>query len=191
MKSENCFEQRTVREVGPVEEVSGRTAGRIVKQRPREVATVSSKPARTEKVSPPHWMIVDDHEERLALIRAVAVHFTGMVDIQCFDAPQDAVAACEAEPEKYEFIVTDLEMPGLHDHELRRRLRAFSPLLKVLYSIVGEIFSDEEAAQKGFCEMPRKSFPFAMLQPVLEPATLRYYQEFSGLDCGLRLVCAN
>jgi CheY-like chemotaxis protein len=191
MKSENCFGQRTIRGVGLIEEVSGRTAAHVVKQRPKEAEAASLKPARTVKASPPHWIIVDDHEERLSLIRAVAARFAGMVEIQCFNVPQDAVAAYQAEPEKYEFIVTDLEMPGVNDHVLRRRLRAFSPLLKVLYSIVGEIFSDEEAAQKGFCEMPRKSFPFAMLQPVLAPATLKYYQEFSGQDCGLRLVCAN
>ena len=191
MKSENCFRQRTVRDFGPIEEVSGRTAARIIKQRPKEATAVNSKPARTEKASLPHWIIVDDNEERLSLIRAVASRFTGMVDIQCFNAPQDAVAAYRAEPGKYEFIITDLEMPGRNDRDQRRRLRAFSPLLKVLYSIVGEIFSDEEAAQKGFCEMPRKSFPFAMLQPALEPAALKYFQEFSGLDCGLRLVCAN
>jgi hypothetical protein len=74
---------------------------------------------------------------------------------------------------------------------LRRRLRAFSPLLNILFSLIGEMISYQEAVQKGFCEMTRKPFPLAALQPALEPATLKYFQNFSGLECGLRLVCAN
>ena len=53
-------------------------------------------------------MIVDDNAERLSLIRTIAVKFSDMVDILCFNEPPDAVTAFEAEPEKYEFIVTDL-----------------------------------------------------------------------------------
>jgi CheY-like chemotaxis protein len=136
------------------------------------------------------WMIVDDDQDILSLIRDIVARFSD-VDIECFNSPKDALTAFQAEPEAFEFVITDLEMPGMSGVELCRRLRGLSPSLKILLSTGSEMMSDEEAAQKGFCGLLRKPFPFAALQHALEPATLKYSQKFSGLNDGLRLVRAN
>jgi CheY-like chemotaxis protein len=123
----------------------------------------------------PRWMIVDDDRDILSLIHDIVARFSD-VDIECFNSPQDAFIAFEAEPGAFEFVITDLEMPGMSGIELCRRLRAFSPSLKILLSTGNEMMSDEEAMQKGFCSLLRKPFPLAALQHALEPATLKYSQ---------------
>ena len=95
--------QRTIRGVGLIEEVSGRTAAHVVKQRPKEAEAASLKPARTVKASPPHWIIVDDHEERLSLNprRRGAFHGDGGKSsvLMCWKMPWRLT---RLEPEKYE-----------------------------------------------------------------------------------------
>ena len=130
---------------------------------------------QTEAGSRPRWMVVDDDRDILSLIRDIVARF-GNVDVECFNSPQDALAAFEAEPGAFEFVITDLEMPGMTGIELSRHLRALSPSLRILLSTGSEILSDEEAAQKGFCGLLRKPFPLAALQNALEPATLKFSQ---------------
>ena len=130
---------------------------------------------QTEAGSRPRWMIVDDDRDILSLIRDIVARF-GNVDVECFNSPQDALAAFEAEPGAFDFVITDLEMPGMSGIELSRHLRALSPSLRILLSTGSEILSDEEAAQKGFCGLLRKPFPLAALQNALEPATLKFSQ---------------
>ena len=117
---------------------------------------------QTEAGSRPRWMVVDDDRDILSLIRDIVARF-GNVDVECFNSPQDALAAFEAEPGAFEFVITDLEMPGMTGIELSRHLRALSPSLRILLSTGSEILSDEEAAQKGFCGLLRKPFPLAAL----------------------------
>jgi len=118
-------------------------------------------------------MVVDDNRDILTLIRDIVARFSD-VDIECFNSPQDAFAAFEAEPEAFDFVITDLEMPGMSGIELSRRLRALSPSLRILLATGSELLSDEEAAQKGFCGLLRKPFPLAALQNALGPATLKF-----------------
>jgi CheY-like chemotaxis protein len=121
----------------------------------------------------PRWMIVDDNQDILSLVRDIIARFSD-VDVECFNSPQAALAVFEAEPDAFEFVITDLEMPDMSGIELCRRLRVFSPSLKILLSTGSEIISDEEAVQKGFCGLLRKPFPFAALQHALEPAVLKF-----------------
>jgi two-component system, cell cycle sensor histidine kinase and response regulator CckA len=132
---------------------------------------------QNETASRPRWMIVDDNQDTLSLIHDIVARFDD-VDIECFHSPQDALTAFEAEPGAFEFVITDLDISHPDDAELCRRLRAFSPSLKILLSAGNEIMSDEEAAQKGFCDLPRKPLPLAALQPALEPATLKFSGNF-------------
>jgi CheY-like chemotaxis protein len=130
---------------------------------------------QTEDGSRPRWMVVDDNQDILSLIHDIVARFRN-VDIEYFNSPREAIAAFESKPGAFEFVITDLELPDTGGIELCRRLRAFSPSLKVLLSTGSEILSNEEAAQKGFCGLPRKPFPLAALQRALEPATLKYSQ---------------
>jgi CheY-like chemotaxis protein len=119
------------------------------------------------KAACPHWMIVDDNEEILSLMREIVAQFSG-AEIVCFNSPQAALAAFEATPENFELVITDLEMPGMNGVELCHRLRAISPAAKILLATGSGIVSEEAAANEGFCGLLHKPFPFAALQRVLE-----------------------
>jgi CheY-like chemotaxis protein len=58
-------------------------------------------------------------------------------------------------------------MPHQDGDQLSRRLRAFSPALRILLSTASEILSHEEAEQKGFCGPVRVPFPLADLRTAL------------------------
>ena len=73
-------------------------------------------------------MIVDDNQGALSLVRDISARYEE-VELQCFDSPQAAFEAFEAEPEAFEFVLTDLEMPGMDGFELNRRLRPLAPAL--------------------------------------------------------------
>jgi CheY-like chemotaxis protein len=119
-----------------------------------------------ECVSRPRWMIVDDNKDILSLMRGIVAEFVD-ADIQCFHSPHAALATFAAAPEAVDFVITDLEMPGMSGLELGERLRKLSPSLKVLLSTGSEILTDGEAEQKGFCGLLRKPFPFAALRNAL------------------------
>ena len=79
------------------------------------------------------WMIVDDDADILYLLSHLAAQMTD-AEIGCFSSPQEAVAAFAEAPDKFQFVITDLEMPGMDGIQLCRRLRAISPGIKVLLS---------------------------------------------------------
>jgi DNA-binding NtrC family response regulator len=124
---------------------------------------------QTEGASRPRWMIVDDNKDILSLMYAVIARCID-ADIQYFHSPQAALATFAAAPEAVDFMITDLEMPGMSDIELGSRLKKLSPSLKVLLATGSEILTDGEAVQKGFCRLLRKPFPFTSLRRVLEAA---------------------
>jgi len=134
-------------------------------------------------------MIVDDNQETLAMVRDICARYEG-VEIECFDSPQAALEIFAAEPQAFDFVLTDLEMPGAAGFELARRRRPLTPALRVLLSSWNDLLSDEEAVAKGFCSPIRKPFPFAALQRAVAPATLKYIGRFAGLTQGLNLVPA-
>jgi hypothetical protein len=135
-------------------------------------------------------MIVTDGEE-LPLILDILTRFPDTVHIQCFNTAEDAGRAFEAEPEAFEFVLTDLPLPGAGNPELHRRLRSFRATRKILLSLGSQLLSHEEAEQKGFCAPQPRRFPLADFQAALEPATLKYVTTGPGLTRGLTLVCAN
>lgn len=120
----------------------------------------------------PRWMIVEANNEILSVVNDLAARFNDVLEITFFNSPPDAVTAFESDPGAFEFVLTDLAMPNLHDEKLCRRLRAFSPALKILLSTAGEIMSHEEAEQKGFCGPARVPFPLADLRAALDEPCL-------------------
>jgi CheY-like chemotaxis protein len=123
----------------------------------------------TETASTPCWMIVDDNENILSLMQAIAARL-GAAAIECFNSPKAALAAFRAAPEKFSLVITDLEMPGMSGLELCRELHEVSPAQKILLTTGSEILTDGEAAEKGFCGLLHKPFPFASLQRALASA---------------------
>lgn len=124
---------------------------------------------QAECASRPRWMIVDDNKDILSLMRGSVAEFVD-ADIQCFHSPHAALATFATAPEAVDFVITDLEMPGMSGLELGERLWRLSPSLKVLLATGSEILTDGEAAQKGFCGLLRKPFPFAALRNALAAA---------------------
>ncbi len=114
-------------------------------------------------------MIVDDNKDILSLMCAIVSRCID-ADIQCFHSPHAALATFAAAPEAVDFVVTDLEMPGMSGIELGSRLRKLSPSLKVLLASGSEILTDGEAVQKGFCGLLRKPFLCASLRRALVAA---------------------
>lgn len=123
--------------------------------------------AHTKTAARPRWMIVDDNEEILMLMRDIAARF-GDAEIDCFNSPHHALAAFEAAPEHFELVITDFEMPGMNGVQLCHRLRAISSAVKILLATGSGLVSEEAAANEGFCGLLHKPFPFAVLHKILE-----------------------
>lgn len=115
----------------------------------------------------PRWMIVDDNEDILRLLRHLAAQISD-TDIECFLSPDEALAAFTATPESFELVITDFEMPGMSGLMLCERLHALSPTTKILLTTGSEIFTVSEALEKGFCGLLRKPFPVKKLRDTLE-----------------------
>ena len=94
-------------------------------------------------------MIVDDNKDVLSLMQAVIPQCVN-ADIQYFHSPHAALVTFAAAPEAVDFVITDLEMPGMSGIELGKWLHSLAPSLKVLLATGSEILTDSEAAQKGF-----------------------------------------
>jgi len=127
--------------------------------------------ASTETASRSCWMIVDDNEDILLLMREIVAQFSD-AEIVCFNSPRAALAAFEAAPESFELVITDFEMPGMSGVELCHRLLAISPTAKILLATGSGMVSEEAAAGEGFCGLLHKPFPFAALQRALAAAGL-------------------
>jgi DNA-binding NtrC family response regulator len=125
----------------------------------------------TPQLGRQRWMIVDDNQHVLSMMRSVLARFTD-ADLQCFCSPHAALATFTAAPEAFDFIITDLEMPGMSGIELGSRLKKISPATKVLLSTGSGILTENEAVQRGFCGLLSKPFPFGSLRRVLERAGL-------------------
>ena len=121
---------------------------------------------KTGSVSRPRWMIVDDNQDVLLLMRDI-IEQCVEADIQYFHSPHAALATFTSAPEAFDFVITDLEMPGMSGLELGGELRKLSPALKVLLLTGSQILTRGEAVQKGFCGLLRKPFLIESLQNAL------------------------
>jgi two-component system chemotaxis response regulator CheY len=116
-------------------------------------------------------MIVDDDREMLLLLERIAARLT-LAEIECHCASQDALAAFEALPSAYEFVITDLEMPELDGLELCHRFRALSPGLKILLltGAGSRKATRADFADAGFCAVVEKPFTIPALESALAAA---------------------
>jgi CheY-like chemotaxis protein len=122
--------------------------------------------SQTAAIRRPRWMIVDDNRDFLSLMRAIVTEVAD-ADVQCYQSPQAALAAFAFAPEAFDFVITDLEMPGMSGLELGEQLRKLSPSLKILLATGSDLLTNEAAAQKGFCGLLPKPFLIAALRNAL------------------------
>lgn len=129
------------------------------------------------KTTPTRWMIVDDSKDILTLMSAIVGRLSN-AEVECFDSPQTALAAFTAAPDRFQFVITDLQMPGMNGIELSRRLLEVSPSLKILLATGSGIVSEEAATRMGFCGLLQKPFTLSALQSVLEAADVSGRKDF-------------
>jgi DNA-binding NtrC family response regulator len=117
----------------------------------------------------PRWMIVDDDAGVQVLLSTFVTQLTN-AEIGCFSSPHEAVTAFAEAPEKFQFVITDLEMPGLDGIQVCHRLHAISPKTKILLATGSQLLTSAEAVQKGFCGMLQKPFRVDVMKKVLTAA---------------------
>jgi CheY-like chemotaxis protein len=115
------------------------------------------------------WMVVDDNDGVLELVACIITAISGD-RVSCFRSGAEALEAFAAAPERFQFVITDLEMPGMSGIELCRKLVALSPRLKSLLVTGSGIITREEARRFGFCDLLSKPFAPSALRQVLRAA---------------------
>ncbi len=114
-------------------------------------------------------MIVDDDRDVLMVLQKIAARVSD-AEIECFRNSQDALAAFEATPGGFDFVMTDFDMPGMDGLELCGLLRAMAPGLKVLLVTASNAIAGEEIVKSGFCGIVRKPFQIPTLVSALVAA---------------------
>lgn len=115
------------------------------------------------------WMVVDDNDSVLQLL-ADFLEMFGVAEVCRFHSGIDALEAFAAAPADFQFVVTDLEMPGIDGVELCQRLRAMSPRLKILLATGSKNVTEIDAMRSGFCGLLPKPFPLPALREAVQAA---------------------
>jgi two-component system cell cycle sensor histidine kinase/response regulator CckA len=130
---------------------------------------LDSKEAKTQTSPRARWMVVDDNEGVLDLL-ADLLEALGVADVQRFHSGAAALAAFNASPNQFQFVITDFDMPGMNGIELCRRLHEVAPRLKIVLASGSGIANEAGARQCGFCGFLPKPFPAADLWRTIEAA---------------------
>ena len=114
-------------------------------------------------------MLVDDDDAIRETIAKLLAALAG-VEVVNFSSGAAALSAFAAAPDTFEFIVSDLDMPGMSGIEFCRRIKAGRPHLKILLATGSGVITQEEAKGFGFCGMISKPFSVATLRRALADA---------------------
>lgn len=116
-------------------------------------------------------MLVDDDD---GIREPIAKLLTALANVEVagFASGAAALNALAAAPDMFEFIVSDLDMPGMSGIELCRRIRAEHPHLNILLATGSGVITHEEARGFGFCGMISKPFSVATLRHALADANV-------------------
>lgn len=119
------------------------------------------------KKSGARWMVVDNDAAALSTIAHLLSEFSD-AEICSYRSAWQALDAFTADPQSFDLVVTDLEMPGMNGVDLRRHIQSVSPSAKVLLTTGSGRFTRETALQNGFCELLNKPFSLGALKQTLE-----------------------
>lgn len=113
-------------------------------------------------------MVVDDNPSILEMLSSFLGILT-VARIVSFQSSFKALEAFRAEPELYQLVITDLEMPGMNGVELCDQMRAHAPDLKIVL-VTGNQSAVDAATSKdfGFSGLLYKPFTFGALEYLLE-----------------------
>jgi len=121
----------------------------------------STKPAR--------WMLVDD-DDGLRAYMAELIAVIAEVQVESFSSGVAALNAFAAEPEAFEFIVSDLDMPGMSGIDFCKRIKAIRPDIRIFLATGSGLIGAHEATSFGFCGMISKPFALESLRNALAEA---------------------
>ena len=114
------------------------------------------------------WMLVDDDDNLREIIAKLIAALTG-VEVASFASGAAALGAYAAAPDAYEFVISDLDMPGMSGIEFCRRIRQLQPGMKVLLATGSGVITATEAVDHGFCGLLTKPFTVGSLRTALLP----------------------
>lgn len=106
----------------------------------------------------PRWLVVDDTDAVL-LLMATLLERMGAAEICRAHSAAEALEKFAAAPERFTFVVTDFNMPGMNGAELCQRLHALAPSLPVLLATGSAEITPAGARGLGFCGLVFKPFP--------------------------------
>lgn len=112
------------------------------------------------------WLVVDDDAGIREFMTAL-LEMAGVEVVSCASADA-ALPVFAAAPERYQFIITDFEMPGMNGVEFCGRVLALVPGMKILLVTGQPAISEAEARRLGFCGLLPKPFPATALWQVLK-----------------------
>ena len=124
------------------------------------------------------WLVVDDDQTVLELTAAVLRTVPGSEVVACGDA-RAALEIFFAEPESFELVVTDFNMPGMDGIELAHAVHERAPQMKVLMVTGSDL--NGASARRGELQalLPKPYAPTALLaavQAVLAPSRWSWNQ---------------
>ena len=131
-------------------------------------------------------MLVDDDDNLRGTIAKLLAALAG-VEVVSFSSGAAALSAFAVAPDTFEFIVSDLDMPGMSGIEFCRRIRAIQPHMKLLLATGSGVITPAEARGYGFCGLIAKPFSVAALRGALASATLP--ENHQPEQAGMAPVC--
>ena len=133
------------------------------------ISTSALIPSNLDKTPKPRssWMVVDDDEAPLQFL-ANSPEVFDLADIHQFRSPAEALSTFAAAPDRFELVITDLNMPGMSGIQLCRRLLQLSPGVKVILTSADPIDNQRVATEAGFSAFLSKPFPPSALWRILE-----------------------
>jgi len=136
-------------------------------QQPAERESVGTPEAR--RASAQTILVVDDDRLMLSLAEEI------LAELGCepvgYDTAQKALAAFEAQPQRFDAVLVDERMPGMSGTELAARVRALRPDLAVIV-VTGYGGPDlaERARAAGVARVIAKPYSASTLKEALQPA---------------------
>jgi CheY-like chemotaxis protein len=118
--------------------------------------------AYTDYTEPKRWMLVDDNDDVLVMLSSMAMNLTSAT-VECHDSPESALAAFTADPDAYEVVITDYDMPRMTGIELCRLIQSAAPEQRVILATGSGYFTPEAARVAGFSALLHKPFAFSAL----------------------------
>lgn len=118
------------------------------------------------------WMVVDDDEIILALLEYLLSTMSN-AEIHCFTSPTRAIQAFEQNPNAFDVVFTDFNMPDVTGLELCHVIHMLAPQVKVVLATGSTDISEHEAELNGFSSIVHKPFTIHSLRTAIQRMELK------------------